>query len=122
MSNLIALVIFLVSLIGTTVILWRKMPFLLAIKVMSGKNKGLGMLGAVSESTKKMRNSNTVKSVTPEKVLHKTLSKTRIFALKTENKTGEWLEQLRKRSKAHKEKFSQPYWDQFKKDTKEEDD
>lgn len=122
MSDLIAFVIFLVSLIGTTVILWRKIPFLLTAKEMSRKNEGLGILGAVSETTKKLRNSNKVKSVVPEKVLQKTLSKTHVLALKTENKTGEWLKQLRMRSKAHKEKFSQPYWDQFKKDAKEEKD
>ena len=122
MSDLIAFIIFLVSLGGAAVILWRKMPLLLTVKEMSGKNEGSGILDVVSESTKKLRNSNKVKSLVPEKVLQKTLLKTRVLALKTENKTSEWLEQLRKRSDIHKEKFSQPYWDQFKKDTKEEKD
>ncbi|MCH8986703.1 hypothetical protein IIA94_00845 [Patescibacteria group bacterium] len=122
MSDLIALVIFLLGLGGTAVILWRKIPLLLTVKEMNGKSEGFWILGSVSESTKKLCNLGRVKSVDPEKVLHKTLSKTRVLALKTENKTGEWLAQLRKRSKAHKEKFSEPYWDQFKKNTKEEED
>ena len=122
MSNLLALVIFLLGLSGTAVILWRKIPLLLTLKEMDGKSGGSGILDAVSETTKKLRNSDKIKSVDPEKVLQKTLSKTRVLALKTENKTGEWLAQLRKRSKAHKEKFSKPYWDQFKKDTKEKKD
>ena len=122
MSDLIAFIIFLVSLGGAAVILWRKMPLLLTVKATNGKNGGVGILDAVSESTRKMRNSSKITSVVSEKVLHKTLSKTRIFALKTENKTSEWLKQLRKRSEVHKEKFSEPYWEQFKKNTKEEKD
>ena len=122
MSDFIALIIFLLGLGGMAVILWRKMPLLLTVEEPSGKSEESGILDAVAETTKKLRNSDKVKSVDPEKVLHKTLSKTRVLALKTENKTGEWLKQLRKRSDIRKEKFSEPYWNQFKKNTKEEED
>jgi hypothetical protein len=47
--------------------------------------------------------------------LQKVLSKFRILVLKTDNKTNEWLKELRKRSLENKTKFSESYWDNLKK-------
>ena len=43
MSDLIAFIIFLVSLGGAAVILWRKMPLLLTVKATNGKSGGGGI-------------------------------------------------------------------------------
>ena len=111
MGSTIALFIFFGSVVGIGTIVWRKLPLLLEVDT-GEQDTGFGNL--IFQSTRKFRDSDKVKA-TSEKVLHKTLSKTRVIAMKTESKTGAWLEGLRKRSEQRKQKFSEAYWDQFKK-------
>ncbi|MCH7605105.1 hypothetical protein IID24_03920 [Patescibacteria group bacterium] len=111
MATIISVIILFASFIGGLVIIWRKFPLLVEL---SQGQEVTGVRDFVVRSTKRLRDSENIRAV-PEKVLQKTLSKTRVLAMKTESKTGEWLSQLRKRSKEKKEKFSKEYWDQFKK-------
>jgi len=111
MATIIAVIILFASFIGALVIIWRKFPLLVEL---SQDQEMTGVRDLVVRSTRRLRDSENIKTV-PEKVLQKTLSKTRVLAMKTESKTGEWLNQLRKRSEKKKEQFSEEYWNQFKK-------
>ncbi len=113
MENLIALFISIVSGAGVGIIIRKKIPLLLAIPRKS--EAGLGDLWM--QSIAKIKESRAFPSLMPEKILQKTLSKTQVLAMKTEVRTGEWLQQLRKRAQERKEKFTQTYWDQFRKRT-----
>jgi len=112
-STTVALIIFLGSLGGIIFLTWRKMPLLLAKGVQpSGGNERFRDL--VVKSTERIRRAEHLR-VGPERMLQKTISKTRSLATKTESKTGEWIDQMQKKSKERKEKFSEEYWSQFKK-------
>lgn len=66
----------------------------------------------------KMQGSKALNQVaSPDVLLQNVLSKTRIVALKTESKTGEVLEKLRKKSqeKNGNPKFSDDYWKKLRK-------
>ena len=65
-----------------------------------------------------VRDSKAVRQVTsPDMFVQNVLSKTRIAALKTESKTGQILEGLRKKSqeKNGNSKFKENYWEKLKK-------
>ena len=47
--------------------------------------------------------------------MQKLLSKLRIYSIKAENKSGKWLEELRKKSQEKRQQFSEDYWKQLKK-------
>ena len=112
MANTIALVLFLIGLSGMIIILRRKVPLLMEL---SPRGERVEVRELVLKAVKRVAGSERVKAFSPEKTLHKALSKTRILALKTENKTGSWLEQMRARSQEKKENLSDDYWKQLKK-------
>lgn len=112
MANIIALILFAIGLSGMTVILRRKIPLLLEMSPRGEKGE---VKELILKAKEKMAESEKVKALSLEKALHKALSKTRILALKTENKTGTWLEQMRARSQEKKENLSDDYWKQLKK-------
>ena len=71
--------------------------------------------GLIEKSRARVRISQRLQSETAQRVLYKTLSRTRKIATKTEQKTNQWIDQLQKRSKDKKREFSEDYWSQFKK-------
>ena len=112
MANTIALVLFLIGFSGMIIILRRKVPLLMEL---SERGEKVEVRELVLKAVKRITESERVKAFSPDKTLHKALSKTRILALKTENKTGSWLEQIRARSREKKENLSDDYWKQLKK-------
>ena len=50
-----------------------------------------------------------------ELYLQKMLSKVRVLTIKTENKTGNWLERLRQRRNGHNGHDNSAYWEELKK-------
>ena len=94
MSNLIALIVFIVSLIVVGVIIYKKMLILkelpeLAEKSKSTENKTLFLFNALLRSCS---------ARVFEKYLQKILSKIRVLSLRIDSKTFNWLQKLRKRS------------------------
>ncbi len=80
-----------------------------------------GLREAVSEATGTLSKSEKLESLKPEKLLHKALIKTRILALKTDNKTSAWLENLRERSKEKEGRFKDAYWNKLNEGKKSQD-
>jgi hypothetical protein len=58
------------------------------------------------------------KSFSYEVFLQKILSKIRIISLKSENKTGSWLQKMREKSQKNKFQENDNYWEEVKKSTK----
>ena len=102
-STIIALILFFGSLAGLIYLIRKKLPFILAVPV---KRKE----GLIDFKVPKFVSS-------PELFLQKLVSKARIFSMKAEAKTNDWLVKLRKKSqeKNGNHKFSEHYWDKLKK-------
>lgn len=109
MIELFAIVILVIGLIGMGVIIVRKIPVLAEL---SAQEIGPSSLRNLK---KKIRDGRTFKSFSKEILLQKMLSKIRILTLKTENKTGTWLEKLRQKSGKKKSNFSDDYWKKIRK-------
>ena len=105
MGQFINLLIVLGSLGGIAFILYRKIPLLLDLSVERPEETKQSMV-------------SRVKTAAQEKILDKTLASARALASKTEARTGEWLEKLRKKSEQRKEEFGESYWDQLRKKSK----
>jgi len=103
--ELIVLSIFLVSLIGLSVIIYRKIPVLI---VLAPEQVKAGPLEEIKEKIK------INSSFSAKKVLEKILSKFRILTLKTEHKTSNLLIKLRQKSIEEKNKFAEDYWKKVK--------
>jgi len=111
--ELIATVIFLGSIFGMGVILFRKIPVLAELTLEITEEKE----GIFSRLKGKIKNLFPLKSSSPEIFLQRILSKIRILALKTENKTSTILERLRTRKMEEKENENDNYWEELKKST-----
>jgi hypothetical protein len=113
MTELILLIILLASLVGMGVILYRKMPALAKLPETSDSLPPLSeIIQKAKEKTKEeAKKLPGVGKFDHELYLQKILSKIRILTLKTENKTGIWLEKLRsKRNSPDKD----DYWQELK--------
>ena len=114
MVNLIATIIFLGSFLGIGVMLFRKISLVRELPLEIEKpqeNLFSGLKNKIGTLT-------PVKSFSSETLLHKLLSKTRIFALKIENRIALWQERLREKSKKKKEVENDNYWEELRKSTK----
>jgi len=111
--ELIATVIFLGSIFGMGVILFRKIPVLAKLTLEITEEKE----GIFSRLKGEIKNLFSLKSSSPEIFLQRILSKIRILALKTENKTSTILERLRTRKMEEKENENDNYWEELKKST-----
>ena len=111
----IASLILIASSIGLLYILGKKLPVLLTYPA---KEEGTSPKEDFKKILIGMRDSKTMRQVSsPDMLVQNVLSKTRIAALKTESKTGQILETLRKKSQAKNgdSKFSEDYWKKLKK-------
>jgi len=109
MGLIINFVLMAISLGGIVFILWRKIPLLVEL---SDPPVGGGEM--ITRKVKNIVSSQKIKSIAT-KNLDKTLSTARTLASKTEHQTGEWLNQLQKKSESRREEFSESYWDQLRK-------
>jgi branched-subunit amino acid permease len=105
MFQIIALIIFLVSFVGMGVIIYRKIPVLVALVPEKVKAASL------DEIKEKIKRNG---SFSIKKLLEKILSKFRVLTLKTEYKTNNLLVKLRQKSIEEKNKFSEDYWKKVK--------
>ena len=113
MLELIALIILLCSLAGIGIMIFQKIPLFLELQ------KPQPVHFNWKELFSKIRTSRPLEGIPTEIILQKILSKIRILTLKTDNKTSNWLQRLRKRSQEKKSDENDKYWDEIKKPTKE---
>ena len=116
MPELIAIIILLCSVVGIGVIIFRKIPVLVELPEVSPRKKRQKVPGFFQKGIEKIKKIGPFKSFSFEIFLQKLLSKIRILTLKTDNKTSNWLQKLREKSK--KEKENDDYWQEIKKSTK----
>ena len=112
---IIASFILILSVIGFLYFAIKKFPVLLTYPQ---KEEGSSPKDDVKRFVAGVRDSKTVRQVTsPDMFVQNVLSKTRIAALKTESKTGQILEGLRKKTqeKNGNSKFKENYWEKLKK-------
>lgn len=113
MQEITASIALFASLASLGYVIGRKIPVLLTFPT---KQQGDSMKEMLQEAAGKIESSVLLRVVSsPNLLLQKLLSKARIFSLKTENKTSQWLEKLRKRSQEKKALFSEDYWKQLRK-------
>ena len=106
MEQLILLLIGLASLGGITFILYRKIPSLLELP--PAERNAVGAVG------QRIKNIARLQPIRGGKLLGATLSKMRGIASRTEVKTADWLEKLRKQSEERKEEFQASYWEKLR--------
>ncbi|MCH8244375.1 hypothetical protein IIB97_00605 [Patescibacteria group bacterium] len=112
---IIASAILFLSIAGLLYFAIKKVPVLLTYPLREEGNLPKDILKKVAD---RVRNSKTMHQVvSPDIFVQNVLSKTRIAALKTESKTGQILENLRKKSqeKNGNSKFSDDYWKKLRK-------
>ena len=113
--EIVSLIIFFGSLTGMGVVIFRKIPVLMNHPEISPPEEKGKLLPKLKEKIKAL---NPWKSFSYEIFLQKILSRARILSLKTENKTFNWLKQLRVKAKIRKN-LEVDYWKEIKKSTKE---
>jgi hypothetical protein len=114
MQEITASIALVTSLASLGYVVGRKIPLLLKFPA---RRQGDSLREMFQSAKKKIQSSSHLKSVSsPHVILQTLLSKARIFSLRTENKTSQWLESLRKRAQEKKAAFSDDYWQQLKKD------
>ena len=112
--ELAALIILFGSLLGMGAIIVRKIPVLVGLPEVIKKPSGEPFWLKLN---RKIKNIPGFKSFSYEIFLQKLLSKIRILSLKTDNKTFNWLQKLREKSKRKKIKENDNYWEELKKST-----
>ena len=107
----ISKIILLSSFIGIVVILLRKIPVLVKLpEVPREIPEPIGL-----KIKNRIKNLPGARSFNYELYLQKVLSKIRILTLKTENKTGSWLEKLRQKTNQKNSQKNDHYWEELKK-------
>jgi len=113
MQEITASIALVTSLASLGYVVGRKIPLLLKFPA---KQKGDSLREIFQGAKIKIRGSAPFKGIfSPQMLLQTLLSKARIFSLRTENKTSQWLESLRKKSQEKKAAFADDYWQQLKK-------
>jgi len=110
MLQLIATTVLIGSLTGMGVILYRKTPDLKALPL-SKKRKSSKNLGALYS---KLESLSFPGSNFFENILQKLLSKTKILALKIENKSSQALQKMREKSVERERVKKDKYWQRLK--------
>ena len=109
MIELIFIIILVLSFIGLGVILFRRMPDLVKLPEPVGDLRKVVIL-RVKEKAKGFPGIRNY-----ELYLQKILSKFRVLTMKTENKTGGWLEKLRQKQNKNNGSHNDSYWEELKK-------
>ena len=114
MQEITASIALVTSLASLGYIIGRKVPLLLKFPA---RHQGDSLWEILQNAKAKIQESAPFKRISsPQVFLQAILSKARIFSLRTENKTSQWLESLRKKAQEKKAAFSDDYWQQLKKE------
>lgn len=118
MVELIALLVLFSSFLGMTIIIVRKIPVLAQLPEVPTRFDFKIIKIKIQKIAEKIKNFKYLKIPSFEILLQKILSKIRILTLKIENKTGNWLQKLREKTKKKKE--NDKYWEKLTKSINEE--
>jgi hypothetical protein len=110
MIEIIFLAIFISSFLGMVVILFPKIPVLAGLPEDKTPQNSLTL--RIKQAVKKLPGSDKFDY---EMYLQKLLSKVRVLTMKTENKTGNWLERLRQKAIKKNGSHTDNYWQELKK-------
>ncbi len=113
--NQIAQLIAFFSLCGMLSILVKKIPILITLPEIEEKKKKKKLFFFLKEKIGKL---NPFKKISYENFLQKIVYKIRILSLKTENKTFQILQDLKKKALEKKERLNENYWQEIKKKMK----
>ena len=105
-------ILLLTSLSGMGFILIRKIPALVELPELNFQKRQI-ISGIKKQIKKGLRIIPGAKKFDYELYLQKALSKIRVLTLKTESKTGSWLEKLRQKMNGHN--HDNAYWEELKK-------
>jgi len=109
MFETIVFFIFLLSLIGIVISIYRKIPVLAEYAPQISKTDGL-----LTRIKAKINDKVAVKAInSKEAILLKLLSKSRVMVLKTEHQIGCWLNTLRQNSIEKERCFKENYWEKI---------
>lgn len=112
MTELIATIVLIISIIGMGAIVWRKIPVLVKLpEALPQKEEPISL-----KLKTKARALNPFKNFSYEIFLQKIISKIRILTLKTDNQTFNWLQKLREKNQKKNLK-NDNYWEEVKKST-----
>jgi len=121
MVEIVFIIILIGSLTGMAVIIFRKIPVLVNL---DNKPSQVGLInevgGLILNLTSKIKKRHPLKNFCYETFLQKIISRIKIFNLKIENKTTDWLKTLREKSvKKKNNNKDDNYWDEVKKSIKD---
>ncbi|MBU0547101.1 MAG: hypothetical protein ABH876_01560 [Patescibacteria group bacterium] len=111
MAILIAFFVFIMSLLGALIVVYQKIPILVNISVIEEKGSSQKWLLRIKN---KIKDINFVKNFSYEIFLQKILSRVKVLTLKADNKTSNWLQDLREKYKKKKVLEEDGYWDKIK--------
>ncbi|MDO8551620.1 MAG: hypothetical protein Q7S03_02975 [bacterium] len=100
--------VLLISLGGISVILFRKIPIL--VNLLEKNTSGQSFISKIKRGITKFPGAGKIDY---DLYLQKMLSHFRVLTLKTESKTGSWLEKLRQKRNGHN--GADEYWEELKK-------
>lgn len=113
MLELIATIILLISIIGITTIVWRKIPVLIELSETTERSIFKNFKQKLKE---KIKNFSLFKFFSSEIFIQKILSRVRVLTLRIENKIANYLQKARYESQ---KKTLDNYWQELKKSRKE---
>ncbi len=113
MVEIIAIIIFVSSIFGILVIIFRKIPVLAALPEIFPAKESL-----ILKFKKRIKEINPFKGFFYELFLHKFLVKMRILNLKADNKIFSWLQKLRENYQKKKTLKFNNYWRKIRKEVK----
>jgi hypothetical protein len=111
MAILIATFVFILSLSGVLIIAYQKIPLLVNLPISAGKESEQSWLLKIKN---RIRNISFVKNFSYDIFLQKILSRVKVLTLRADNKTSNWLQDLRAKYKKKKVLAEDHYWDKMK--------
>jgi len=116
-QELIVQIIFILSIVGTGIIIFRKIPALVTLSPESPSQEE----SFTASFKNKIKKINPFQNFSYEVFLQKLLARFRILTLKTENKTFNWLQKLKEKTQ-EKETGNDNYWEEVKKSKNKRDE
>jgi len=111
MAILIATFVFILSLSGALFIAYQKIPLLVNLPIGAGKESNQSWFLKIKN---KIKNIGFVKNFSYDIFLQKILSRVKVLTLRADNKTSNWLQDLRQKYKKKKVLAEDHYWDKIK--------
>ena len=110
-SNLVSLIILILSFLCLGFLVIRKIP---ALVELAPETSGDSENGFFTKIKNRIKDIPWLKNLSPEVFLQKIISQIRVLSLRADHKTANWLKQLRQNSQK-KKMDNEAYWEDLKK-------